>query len=1007
MISLLQSVLSADAAARRSGELSLAQAAKQSGFGVALVQTILQPQYPEGVRQMAAVLLKRHVKEHWAEESKHFQQPVVSNDEKAAIRTHLLQGLADPLPKLRTAVSMAVSAIAKWDLPDAWPGLLNLLMKAVTSKANQDLVDGGVRCLSLFADELGEEQVMQAVPVLLPELLSIVSNHKQYRPDIRRRAFVIVHSIINMLSNLSGQELKQVHSMLAPLLPPWFEQFGHVLGSSTDVQDVSTWGIKLEALKLVQTFVQFFSKLVGPYLPPLMAQAWQLFVGSQPVYQHLVINNAPDLDADQADEEGDNMDFESLMSQLFEVLITLVGNQRHHHLMQPIVPELIYLTIGYMQMTQEQVEEWSSNPDQYVADEEEETFSVRVSGELVLDELMAAFPEPAVAAVAAAVNTRLQEAAQAKASGDSEWWRLREAALLAVGAVAKPILEVQAQQAQPALDIPALLHNVLHQDLIAPNAPPFLTGRALWMAARLSEAVSPEDTAPFLQAAAGGLSPGQAPAVQIGACRAIVHLCQRASGPTLQPHLPQIYQGLGGLLQGSGEDTLHLVLESLATVIRGDTEGGAPWEAHISPCVIQLWARHITDPMLAMEAGGVIEALAAGPAFPTLLARILPILASIISHAGQNSSILVEGALDVLVSLAKPARPEQAQQMQALVGPHIQALMLHHHDSGILQSCCQYLKTLIVIAGVDMLSWGGANPQDTLQGLLQVVSRLLQPDMGDSSSLYVGGLIHQLLLKMPAQVGPIVPALLAPLVAKLADSDSSPLVVHLLLVLAQLALINTNQLVDCLAAQPAPGGRGNALEAVMGIWIERQLEFVGRYRINLATTALVQLLASRHPALMTLQVKGQRIDVNSKIRTRARAKQQAEQWQMVPLPAKLIAMLADSVSESQQSQKAAGHKATTLYNETSEEWADEDDDDDDDDDSASFSGNYLGLDLEDIMSAPGDKDEHSDDPLSHLDLDGYIAQHLRTIHTSDPAGFEGLCASLTMHQLQTVKAMFS
>ena len=50
------------------------------------------------------------------------------------------------------------------------------------------------------------------------------------------------------------------------------------------------------------------------------------------------------------------------------------------------------------------------------------------------------------------------------------------------------------------------------------------------------------------------------------------------------------------------------------------------------------------------------------------------------------------------------------------------------------------------------------------------------------------------------------------------------------------------------------GGRGNALEAVMGIWIERQLEFVGRYRIKLATTALVQLLASRHPALMTLQV---------------------------------------------------------------------------------------------------------------------------------------------------------
>ncbi len=55
------------------------------------------------------------------------------------------------------------------------------------------------------------------------------------------------------------------------------------------------------------------------------------------------------------------------------------------------------------------------------------------------------------------------------------------------------------------------------------------------------------------------------------------------------------------------------------------------------------------------------------------------------------------------------------------------------------------------------------------------------------------------------QVGPIVPALLPPLVTKLAGSDSSPLIVHLLLVVAQLTLINTNQLIDCLAAQPAPG----------------------------------------------------------------------------------------------------------------------------------------------------------------------------------------------------------
>lgn len=75
-----------------------------------------------------------------------------------------------------------------------------------------------------------------------------------------------------------------------------------------------------------------------------------------------------------------------------------------------------------------------------------------------------------------------------------------------------------------------------------------------------------------------------------------------------------------------------------------------------------------------------------------LQARILPILASIISHANSNSSILVEGALDVLVSLVKAASPEQVQQMHSIVGPHIQTLMLQHQDAGILQSCCQYIK---------------------------------------------------------------------------------------------------------------------------------------------------------------------------------------------------------------------------------------------------------------------------------------------------------------------------
>ena len=42
---------------------------------------------------------------------------------------------------------------------------------------------------------------------------------------------------------------------------------------------------------------------------------------------------------------------------------------------------------------------------------------------------------------------------------------------------------------------------------------------------------------------------------------------------------------------------------------------------------------------------------------------------------------------------------------------------------------------------------------------------------------------------------------------------------------------------------------GNALETVMRIWTERQIELRGVYEINLTSTALAALLATGHPAL--------------------------------------------------------------------------------------------------------------------------------------------------------------
>ena len=158
------------------------------------------------------------------------------------------------------------------------------------------------------APELDADQVFTQCLFLLPYLLLLVLTSTAYRRHMS--------GLLDSCKRASVNQLVQ-----APVL--------EVLNRSKS-SDLSTFAVQLVLAP----------RVASPRSLPLL-----LVQQDKSILHHWHVSQAC-LCPMQADEEGDNMDFESLMSQLFEVLITLVGNQRHHHLMQPIVPELIYLTIG-------------------------------------------------------------------------------------------------------------------------------------------------------------------------------------------------------------------------------------------------------------------------------------------------------------------------------------------------------------------------------------------------------------------------------------------------------------------------------------------------------------------------------------------------------------------------------------------------------------------------------------------------------------------------------------
>jgi hypothetical protein len=124
---------------RKAAEAALGAGARQPGFGITLLNIMLLQEVPYGLRQLAAVVLKKHVKEHWTFESPHFREPPVEDGEKAQIREMLPAGLSDSNSKLRTATAMAIAGIAKWDCPQQWPNLLPGLVHSITAKKDINL----------------------------------------------------------------------------------------------------------------------------------------------------------------------------------------------------------------------------------------------------------------------------------------------------------------------------------------------------------------------------------------------------------------------------------------------------------------------------------------------------------------------------------------------------------------------------------------------------------------------------------------------------------------------------------------------------------------------------------------------------------------------------------------------------------------------------------------------------------------------------------------------------
>ena len=903
--------MSADETTRANAEAQLTQGGTRLGFGLALTRVALNQQTPYGTRQLAAVVLKKYIKEHWQEGEGRFFPPQTSDEEKAAIRELLPVGLSDPIGKIRTACSMAIASICTWDWPHAWPALTGLLIGALRERASEDAVTGALRCLAMIAGDLEETQVPETVPVLFPELLALV-DAPAASPGVKRRALAVMHSVLMTLGMMSGARQRAVRDLMAPLLPGWIDAFARLVDPARPpgARDAAGCGLVLETLRCLTQVTQYFAKTAGESLLVPLGRVAALFHAMAPAYRAGFVETADEGDSER-DSDGETLSMETVTSQTIELIMTLVEHPRLSATLATALDDVVYQAIGYMCMTAAQEEAWRDDPNQYIADEDDDVSTVRAMCGMLLNELCDRFETAALKALASAAQRRLEESEAARTQGNPHWWKTREATMLAVGVVADFAVEADSAAKEKgagagnapenAFDVNAFLASVLDRELAivgsnanAHSGNAFLRGRALWVAAKLAPAAPAAAAAAVLQAAVGSLAPSAEAPLRVGACRALAQYVPAAPKDALRPLLGPMYQGLGGLLEahertaqqadaqknaganpptssfpGDGDDdSLHLVLEAMLVVVKADDEAAAAWSHALAPATLRLWSARVADPLLSATARDVLEALANVPAcLPSLLELAVPTLAGVARNPEAQPPTLVESALDVLCVLLRPAPcgGEEARACHAACFGAVARLATDSDDVGVLQSAAECLRAFLRSGGEASLAWGadGAGGGDVLRAYLDAAARLLSPDTEDGASVFAAPLLGQMLRRLPAQMAPMLGEVVTAVVRRARAAEQPNLIAALVPVLARLAHADADALVAMLAASPAPplgGERGaresedgippatTALEAALRCWVGFQGDVQGAFDIKITVTALALLLASERSA---------------------------------------------------------------------------------------------------------------------------------------------------------------
>ncbi|PAV22617.1 ARM repeat-containing [Pyrrhoderma noxium] len=1021
ILQILASSLNPDPNTRISAELRLSEIFSNPETAVGLSSITVAQDVDVSLRQITAIVLRKYVNERWSPFFNSFKGNAPPVEVKARVREALFKALSDPNRKIRSSSAHTLSLIAGSDWPDEYPDLLNGLIRLLSS-SSLDSVHGSMQVFNEFIKtDLTEDQILPVLRDLLPVLLNILGS-TQHTPYTRARAVSVFRQCITTLYMVKEQHPQAVKEATGSILPVWIDAFKVLLNASpeNDVQNVPSWdglAIRIEIFKTLDTIQLGFARSLAPHYGDFLNIALSHLRTLLPTFSSA---ESPSLS-----EEDEPISLSMLGCPIIDFIAVITrGSKAKFWLTPSNVEALVVVLCGWMQMTDEDEENWANDANAFVAHEDDETqsYSLRVAGLDLVANLVEREPGVTISALSQAISKIVPESQQARKSGSTEWWRPLEAAFAALGSVSEGIMDYvddELEAGRPkVIDIEYLLSEVIPQ-LLSLSECPFLQGRSFVFASQFSKLLPSQLAGQYMSAAIDVLEADSAGIpIKVSAVKAIQNFATGMDDSILVPFAFRITKDLGPFLLATTEDTLSLVLETLSSVL---DIGKSSWVTaelaeQIVAATLQVWINNNKDPILISILTEIYTSLSKSrpEIYQALVKGALPTLCNAIATAKPTESWITSSAIELVSSIISGA-PDSGlgDGFFSTLAPSLFECLRQAEDRDVLQNGVLCLTYIIRKDIGQILSWKDTSGRSGIDNVLVVIAKLLENE-DESGGLVIGDLIIHLLRGASSSVVGVLPELLQAMIRRMLTAKTATFIQSLVIPFAYLVQSERDTVLSLLEGININGRSG--LDILIQTWCENAEVFQGFWPSRVSTLGLCQLFVSERPGLQNLTVKGDLIvkpETRDVIITRSRAKQTPHEFTRISFPVKALKIIINDLRSNGESatMAAQGGVIDADSDDGDDDWEDEDSVNPLNKDEIAFLSDILGpkgtaFDEDDI---PGDDDDEDlkNDPISQMDMTSHLISFMKESAARNTNNFSEIVGQTSAEEMLVIQRVLA